>query len=140
MVGVPSGIHFNTYDYCIRRIRISSNSEVAPILKEAGYPWEYDLMSGEGTTIFEFPLFQGEHRTAEKVSVWEQAALQSSLQREWSDNSVSCTLYFDREREGDDLQRVLEHFAPLFISTSALHHILPQCEGKCAEFCRTFDR
>lgn len=122
LVGVPSGIHFNTYDYCIRRIRIGTNSEIVSLLKEAGYPWEYDVMNGEGTTIFEFPLFQGQHRTAQKVTVWEQATLQASLQREWSDNSVSCTLYFDKEHEGDDLQRVLAQFAPAFKSTSALPH------------------
>lgn len=129
LVGVPSGIHFNTYTYCIRRMRIASNSDIVPILKEAGYNWEYDRMSGNGTTIFEFPLHQGDHRTAEEVTLWEQAALQASLQREWADNSVSCTLYFNREKEGKDLAHVLAHHAPLIKSASALPHcndVFPQ--------------
>jgi intein/homing endonuclease len=129
LVGVPSGIHFNTYTYCIRRMRIASNSDIVPILKEAGYNWEYDRMSGKGTTIFEFPLHQGDHRTAEEVTLWEQAALQASLQREWADNSVSCTLYFNREKEGKDLAHVLAHHAPLIKSASALPHcndVFPQ--------------
>lgn len=122
LVGVPSGIHFNTYQYCIRRMRVSANSDIVPILKEAGYNYEPDVVSGAGTLVFEFPLYQGESRTSDNVSVWEQAALQAALQRCFADNSVSCTLYFNPETEGDNLEYVLAQFAPVIKSTSALPH------------------
>ena len=44
------------------------------------------------------------------------------LQREWADNCVSCTLYFNPKTEGPDLEHVLAHFAPLVKSLSALPH------------------
>lgn len=94
LVGVSSGVHHNTYRYCIRRMRIGSTSKLVDILKNAGYSYEIDKKAGENTLIFSFPLFQGESRAAEEVSVWEQANNLSLLQREWADNCVSCTLYF----------------------------------------------
>jgi hypothetical protein len=122
LAGVSSGIHHNTYKYCIRRIRMSSTIKLTEILKAAGYSHEIDQKAGEGTIIFSFPLHQGNARTAEEVSVWEQVSNLAMLQREFADNSVSCTLYFNPETEGHDLEHVLSHFAPVIKSLSALPH------------------
>jgi ribonucleotide reductase alpha subunit len=122
LAGVSSGIHHNTYKYCIRRVRMGANTKLVEILKKAGYPYETDLMAGEGTIIFSFPLHQGNARTAEEVSVWEQASNLALMQREFADNSVSCTLYFNPVTEGPSLEHVLSHFAPVIKCLSALPH------------------
>lgn len=123
LVGVPCGIHFNTFQYCIRRIRIASNSDIVPILQKANYHNEYDVVAGEGTLVFSFPLFQGNSRTAENVSVWEQANLQAALQREWSDNCVSCTLYFNPETESNDIEFLISQNIPVLKSLCVLPHV-----------------
>lgn len=122
LAGCSSGIHHNTYKYCIRRVRMSANIKLVEILKAAGYPYEIDRKAGEGTLIFSFPLYQGDARSAEEVSVWEQASNLAMLQREWADNSVSCTLYFNPEIEGPSLEHLLSHFAPVIKCLSALPH------------------
>lgn len=122
LAGVPCGIHFNTFRYCIRRMRISANSELVKVLHRAGYHSEPDLMAGEGTLVFSYPLDNGESRTAEEVTMWEQAMLQAMLQREWSDNAVSCTVYFNPDRESSELKYMLAQLLPIVKSVSLLPH------------------
>jgi ribonucleoside-triphosphate reductase (thioredoxin) len=87
LAGVSSGMHFPTFKYAIRRMRVSEGSELVPVLKAAGVPWEQDTYS-DNTLCFEFPIDQGLTRPAQEVSAWEQFALLSTLQREWADNMV----------------------------------------------------
>lgn len=122
LVGCSSGIHFPTYSYCIRRMRQATNLKLTQVLKDAGYPWEYDKYLGEGTTIFSFPLKQDQAREATSVSMWEQASNLQMMQREWGDNSISCTIYFNPKTEGHDLEHLLAHYSPLIKSLSALPH------------------
>lgn len=122
IVGCSSGIHHPTYAYAIRRMRQSTNLRMTQLLKDAGYPWEYDKNSGEGTTIFSFPIKQDMAREATSVSMWEQASNLAMMQSEWCDNSCSCTIYFNPKTEGHDLENLLAHYAPLIKSASALPH------------------
>ncbi len=55
-----------------------------------------------------------------RVSAWEQFTLLAMLQREWSDNMVSCTISFDPEREGPQVESMLGQFIPLIKSVSVL--------------------
>ncbi|OQX73292.1 MAG: fused protease/ribonucleoside-triphosphate reductase [Campylobacteraceae bacterium 4484_4] len=121
LAGVSSGMHFPTFKYAIRRIRVAQNSPIAETLIRAGVPHEKDYYS-EHTLVFEFPIDQGKTRKATDVSAWEQFALLAMLQREWSDNMVSCTIYFDQEREGDQIGHMLAQFAPVIKSVSMLPH------------------
>jgi ribonucleoside-diphosphate reductase alpha chain len=121
LVGVSSGMHFPTFRYAIRRIRIGSGSPLCGLLEAAGIPNEPDRYSAS-TTVFEFPIDQGKTRKASSVSAWEQFALLAMLQREWSDNMVSCTVYFDPETEGAQLEHMLALFAPVIKSVSMLPH------------------
>lgn len=119
LVGVSSGVHHNTYRHCIRRMRIGSTSKLVDILKKSGYSYEVDRNAGEGTLIFSFPLFQGDARTAEEVSVWEQANNLALLQREWADNSVSCTLYFKPEmKDGEKLEAYINEIKEAIMKKS----------------------
>lgn len=120
LVGVPSGMHHNEFEYCIRRMRVGNTSKLCDILKSAGYEWEYDKSAGEGTLVFSFPLHQGDGRTAEDVSPWEQASLLAMMQREWADNSVSCTITVKPDTHGDELEHLLAQYAPVIKCLSVL--------------------
>ncbi len=119
LAGVSSGMNFPPYRYAIRRMRVGSETKIAALLKEAGVPHEPDRYS-DNTTVFEFPIDQGKTREAASVSTWEQFALLAMLQREWSDNMVSCTISFDPEKEGPQLEQMLALFAPVIKSASLL--------------------
>ena len=121
LVGVSSGMHFPTFQYAIRRMRVGNNSRICDVLKDAGIPNEPDHYSAN-TTVFEFPIDQGKTRKATSVSAWEQFAFLAMLQREWSDNMVSCTVYFDPVTEGDQIEHMLAQFAPIIKSVSMLPH------------------
>lgn len=162
LVGVPSGMHFPTFRYAIRRMRVATNSKFCDTLKDSGVPHEleyYRIPLAQGqteippdqytlygvhdsknleyieyrgnlcakithpeTTVFEFPVDLGQAREAKKVSAWEQFALLAMLQREWSDNLVSCTIYYNRDTESDQLEHMLASYAPIVKSVSVLPH------------------
>jgi ribonucleoside-diphosphate reductase alpha chain len=121
LAGVSSGMHFPTFKYAIRRMRVGEDAPICELLKNAGVPCERDHYS-ENTFVFEFPIDQGKTRKADEVSAWEQFAFLAMLQREWSDNMVSCTVYFDKEKEGDQIEHMLAQFAPVIKSVSMLPH------------------
>lgn len=121
LVGVSSGMHFPTFKYAIRRMRVGNSSHICEVLKSAGVPHEEDQYSAN-TTVFEFPIDQGKTRKATEVSAWEQFSLLAMLQREWSDNMVSCTIYFDPKTEGSQIEHMLALFAPIIKSVSMLPH------------------
>jgi len=121
LVGVSSGMHFPTFQYAIRRMRVGNSSHICDVLKAAGIPNEPDEYSAN-TTVFEFPIDQGKTRKATEVSAWEQFAFLAMLQREWSDNMVSCTVYFDPKTEGNQIEHMLAQFAPIIKSVSMLPH------------------
>lgn len=122
LVGVSSGIHFPTYQYCIRRMRIDNQSDVLQLLKNAGYKIEPEFNSPETTSVVEFPLYQSNARTSDTVTMWEQSELQKAVQRHYSDNAVSCTIYFNPEKESEDLERCIAMLVPNIKSVSALPH------------------
>lgn len=94
--GKTSGCGHPTFDFTLRRVRVAKNSPVHPILVRAGVPFEEDHYDTY-TDVFEWPIIQGPAKPAEQVTLWEQAMNLILLQREWSDNAVSNTLYFKPE-------------------------------------------
>jgi ribonucleoside-diphosphate reductase alpha chain len=121
LVGCSAGMHFPTFQYAIRRMRVGKRSNVCKVLKEAGVPYEDDKYSAN-TTVFEFPVDHGKTRNATLVSAREQFSILAMLQREWSDNMVSCTIYFDPNREGNQIDDMLREFVPVIKSVSMLPH------------------
>ncbi|MBN2894504.1 MAG: fused protease/ribonucleoside-triphosphate reductase [Campylobacterales bacterium] len=121
LAGVSSGMHFPTFQYAIRRMRVGNDAPICAVLKRAGVPHEADTYSAN-TTVFEFPIDQGKTRKATAVSAWEQFAFLAMLQREWSDNMVSCTVYFDPKTEAHQIEQMLAQFAPVIKSVSMLPH------------------
>lgn len=121
LVGVSSGMHFPTFAHAIRRTRVGLDSPICDFLIRNGVPHEPDKYS-KNTMVFSTPIKNTGSRPAQEVSAWEQMAFQAMLQREYADNMVSCTVYFDREKEAKEIERILANFAPVLKSTSLLPH------------------
>lgn len=102
-------------------MRVSNTSHVCNVLKTAGVPYENDHYSAN-TTVFEFPIDHGKTRNATIVSAWEQFSILAMLQREWSDNMVSCTIYFDPKTEASQIEDMLTQYVPIIKSVSMLPH------------------
>ena len=117
--GVPPGIHYPHSEYYIRRIRISKNSDLIDIVRDAGYTIEEDLYSKNAYSV-EFPVHEKYFdRSKNDVSIWEQAENAAAYQRYWSDNQVSITITF-REDEAKEIKHVLKCYEDKLKSASFL--------------------
>jgi ribonucleoside-diphosphate reductase alpha chain len=121
LAGVTPGVHYPVSRYAIRRMRIGDNSPLVKSLIDAGIPHEKDTYS-DNTLVFEFTIDHGNVRPCEEVSPWEQFGIVAMLQRCYSDNCVSATIYFDKEKDGPDIEKLLAMYIPVLKSVSMLPH------------------
>lgn len=94
VAGRTSGGSYPTFNETLMNIRVAANAPIVKILKKAGIPFEPEVFDPKNTLVFKWPVRQGPALPAEKVSLWQQAFLLTTIQREWADNAVSNTLYF----------------------------------------------
>jgi len=107
--GSTPGIHFPEDEYYIRRIRFSKDSDLLPTLAEAGYPIEDDAYS-PNTKVVSFPVKEIHYYKGKKdVTMWEQLEIAAQYQHYWADNSVSITVTFQPEEEGQ-IKNALEMY------------------------------
>jgi adenosylcobalamin-dependent ribonucleoside-triphosphate reductase len=107
LAGATPGVHYPIARYYIRRVRVASDHELLPCLKEAGYYVEPDQFS-PGTVVVEFLVDSGVDETESTVSPDDQMKLTALMQECWSDNSVSVTIKFDKEKTSpDDISKLL---------------------------------
>jgi len=121
LAGVTPGVHYPVSRYAIRRMRIGKNSPLVEFLKLGNIPYEIDITS-ENTLVFEFVIDHGDVRPCNEVSPWEQFALVTTLQRCYSDNCVSATIYFDKDKDGPDVEKMIAMYIPTLKSVSMLPH------------------
>jgi len=112
LAGVTPGCHPGFSQYFIRRIRIASNSSLIKVCKDNGYNIEYqrnfDGSEDKNTMVVEFPCsYPLGTILAKDMSAIQQLENIEWLQKNWSDNSVSCTVYYKKE----ELQTVREWMA-----------------------------
>jgi hypothetical protein len=93
LVGRTAGAGYPTFRYTKRSTRVAKNSPVHALLVKANIPYEEDVVD-KHTDVFAWPILQGPAPAAEKVSIWQQTCNVIHLQREWADNAVSNTIYF----------------------------------------------
>ncbi|MGL4948497.1 MAG: hypothetical protein ACRC42_03880, partial [Mycoplasma sp.] len=99
--GATPGIHFPHSRFYLRRVRVPANSPLLPELKSNGYHVEPDVYQPKTTSVVSFPVDLGKGiKTLKDTNWWEQVALSSFMHRYWADNQVSCTVSFDKEKEG----------------------------------------
>jgi adenosylcobalamin-dependent ribonucleoside-triphosphate reductase len=118
--GKTPGIHYPHSERYLRRIRISKNSDLGDVMRDAGYNVEPDTYEREHTLVVEFPVHEPNFKKRkEDVSMCEQLELAALMQSEWADNSVSITVTVKPD-EGKDLARALEMFETRLKSVSFL--------------------
>lgn len=125
LAGATPGIHWPTAaETYIRRMRFATNDPLVPILRDAGYHVEEDVMDPEHTLVVELPTVGPEVRTEKDVTIWEKAELAALTQRYWADNQVSVTVTF-QEHEKDQIPALLHSKDGMLKSLS----LLPLLDG-----------
>jgi intein/homing endonuclease len=115
LAGVTSGVHPAYAQYFIRRIRMASNSDLVEVCKKNGYPVEYqqnfDGSEDHNTVVVSFPCMCPIGTVlAKDTSAVRQLEFVKRLQSEWSDNSVSVTVYYRKEELPEIKQWLKENF------------------------------
>ena len=100
--GVTSGCHPAYSHYMIRRIRIAADHSLVQVCRDHGYPVEYqrnfDGTDDYSTMVVSFPFAYPEGtKIASEMTAIDQLETVKWLQDNWSDNSVSCTVYYRKE-------------------------------------------
>jgi ribonucleoside-triphosphate reductase (thioredoxin) len=125
--GVAPGCHPAYAPYLIRRIRISSNSPLAAVCRSSGYDVEaqrnFDGTDDHGTVVVSFPFRYPEGTVfAGEMSAIDQLEVVKRLQTEWSDNAVSCTVYYKPEELDGIKEYLRKNYNRNFKSLSFLRH------------------
>lgn len=97
--GVTPGVHPGYAQYMIRRIRIAAEHPLVQVCKDHGYPVEFQRNFNKtpdySTVVVEFPFAYPEGTVlANDLTALDQLSYVNRLQKEWSDNMVSCTVYY----------------------------------------------
>lgn len=100
--GVPPGAHPGYALYMIRRIRIAAGSTLLDLCRSHGYHVEpqrnFDGTDDRSTFVVEFPCAYAEGtKLAKDCTAIDQLETVKWLQTNWSDNAVSCTIYYKKE-------------------------------------------
>jgi ribonucleoside-triphosphate reductase len=125
--GVTPGCHPAYSQHMIRRIRIATNSPLVEVVKNHGYHVEYvknfDGTENHDTVVAEFPFAYPEGtKLAEEMTAIDQLEVVRRLQTEWSDNAVSCTIYYSPEELDGVRDYLKKNYATNFKSLSFLRH------------------
>lgn len=125
--GVTPGCHPAYSRYLIRRIRIAANSSLVDVVRNHGYPVEYQLnldgSEDHSTVVASFPFAYPEGTVlAADMTAIDQLEVVRRLQAEWSDNAVSCTVYYKKEEIPSIQKYLTEHYSKSFKSLSFLLH------------------
>jgi ribonucleoside-triphosphate reductase (thioredoxin) len=112
--GVTPGIHPGYAQYMYRRIRVAADNNLVTLCRSHGYPVEFvknfDGTSDYNTVVVTFPFaYPKGTKLAKDMSAVQQLNEICRLQSEWSDNSVSCTVYYKPE-ELPEIKRYLRKY------------------------------
>jgi ribonucleoside-triphosphate reductase len=129
-----AGIHPAYSQYCIRRVTIAANDPLAGLLKEAGHHLEpKQLLDGtldHGSLIVEFPVHYNDSTPCadNDFDTWKQLEVLKMVQKHWSDNSVSVTVYYDKDNLKEVKDWVTENLSEIKTISFLLHqgHGFPQ--------------
>lgn len=103
LAGVTPGAHPSPAGpYYIRRVRMASNSPLIDLCRKNGYHIEpqrnFDGSEDKSTMVVSFPCKVAENVPIAATYSWkDQLDMVRWLQKNWSDNSVSCTIYYTKE-------------------------------------------
>ena len=105
LAGVTPGCHPGYSRFFVRRIRMASNLPLVDTCRKHGYPVEYqrnfDGSDDRNTVVVSFPCrYPAGTVVAKDVTAIDQLEVVKRLQAEWSDNAVSCTIYYKKDELG----------------------------------------
>jgi ribonucleoside-triphosphate reductase len=127
LAGVTPGCHPGYSQYFIRRIRMASNIPLVEVCRQSGYAVEYqknfDGSADHNTVVVSFPCsFPKGTTVAKDVDAIAQLEVVRRLQAEWSDNAVSCTIYYRRDELPGIKAWLKEHYNDSIKACSFLLH------------------
>jgi ribonucleotide reductase alpha subunit len=127
LAGVTPGVHPGYSQHYIRRIRIASNSPLVNLCRQNGYEVEFqrnfDGTTDTNTVVVSFPSsFPTGTVLAKDVTAIDQLNYVKELQTNWSDNAVSCTIYYKKEELDSIKQWLKENYNHNVKSVSFLLH------------------
>ena len=130
LAGVTSGAHPAYSQYYIRRIRMSADSELVGVCRKNGYDIEYvrnfDGTEDHSTVVVSFPCqFPKGTQLAEDMTAIDQLQVIKRLQTEWSDNSVSVTIYYRKE----ELDSIRKWLSDNYVNTKSVSFLLHNEHG-----------
>lgn len=125
--GVTPGIHPAYAQYMYRRIRIAAGHPLVETCRKNGYPIEYvrhfDGTEDYNTVVVTFPFaYPSGTKLAKEMTALDQIKEIRRLQEDWSDNSVSCTIYYRKEEIPEIREYLLRHYRNGHKSLSFLLH------------------
>lgn len=125
--GVTPGIHPAYAQYMIRRIRISTDHPLVQVCRDNGYHAEYqqnfDGSEDHSTMVISFPFCYPEGTIlAKDMTAIKQLEMVKQMQETWSDNSVSCTVYYRPEELPEIKKYLLKNYKNSHKSLSFLLH------------------
>lgn len=130
LAGESPGVHWTPGGkFFLRTIRFSNLDPMLPLFKMANYLVEPAYESPETTSVVYFPVASDAVRSDKEVTIFEKVALAAQAQRYWSDNSVSVTVSFDPDKEGQHVGTVLHMYDGQLKTVSFLpqgNHVYPQ--------------
>jgi hypothetical protein len=109
---------------------MASDSEIAAVCRANGYKIEYvknfDSTEDMSTLVVEFPCkFPMGTKLAEQMSAVDQLNVIKRLQSEWSDNSVSVTIYYRKT----ELSEIKEWLASNYNTVKSVSFLLHNDHG-----------
>jgi len=130
LAGVTPGAHPGYSRYYIRRIRMAADSELASVARNNGYFVEYvrnfDGTEDHSTVVVEFPCqFPEGTMFAGDMTAVDQLNIIRKLQAEWSDNSVSVTIYYRK----DELDAIKQWLSENYVNTKSVSFLLHSEHG-----------
>ena len=130
LAGVTPGAHPGYSRHYIRRIRMAADSELASVARNNGYFVEYvrnfDGTEDHSTVVVEFPCqFPDGTMFAEDMTAVDQLNVIRKLQAEWSDNSVSVTIYYRKE----ELDAIKQWLSENYVNTKSVSFLLHSEHG-----------
>jgi hypothetical protein len=109
LVGATPGIHYPEASTYWRRVRISKDSILVKILKDAGYNIEPAISDPDRTVVAKFAISEPNLTPVGQTSIWQQMTDVADYHKYWADNQVSATVKF-KSSEMQDIIKVLEAF------------------------------
>jgi len=104
LVNCSSGMHTWHAEFYARTVRADNKDPLTIFMKDAGVPWEPDLMDPKNTTVFTFPVAAPEGAvTRNDLSAVEHLDIWLQYQNYWTEHKPSVTISV-REDEWLDVQ------------------------------------